>query len=123
VVAIGGEGLQTAVEIAQLKSTDLLIAVDLWRYARLTVITVSLAKEMGAPVIAITDSIVSPLAKKADISFEIATEGVAHSLSITALMSLLNVLVAMLADRVPEQVYESLQRVDATYRGNDFLIM
>jgi DNA-binding MurR/RpiR family transcriptional regulator len=123
VVAIGGEGLQTAVEIAQLRSNDLLIAVDLWRYARLTVITVSLAKEMGAPVIAITDSIVSPLAKKADISFEIATEGVAHSLSITALMSLLNVLVAMLADRVPEQVYESLQRVDATYRGNDFLIM
>jgi hypothetical protein len=59
----------------------------------------------------------------ADISFEIATEGVVHSLSITALMSLLNVMIAMLADRVPEQVYESLQRVDANYRGNDFLMM
>lgn len=122
-IAIGGEGLHTAVEIAQLKTADLLIAVDLWRYTRLTVSTVTMAVEMGTPVIAITDSIVSPLAKMADFSFEIATEGIAHSLSITALMSLLNVFVAMLADRVPEQVYKSLQRVDAAYRGNDLLIL
>lgn len=122
-IAIGGEGLQTAVEIAHLRPDDLLIAIDLWRYARLTLNAVILVKETDAPVIAITDSIVSPLAKMANFSFEIATEGISHSLSITALFSLLNVFVAMLADRVPEQVYESLQRVDATYRGNGLLIM
>jgi len=117
------EGLQSAVEMARIKSDDLLIAVDLWRYVRMTVNAVSQAKETGVPVIVITDSVVSPLAQKADIAFTIATEGVAHSLSITALMSLLNVIVATLADRVPEQVYASLQRVDAAYRGNDLLIM
>jgi DNA-binding MurR/RpiR family transcriptional regulator len=122
-IAIGGEGLQTAVEIAQLRPDDLMIAIDLWRYARLTVHTVTLAREIDIPVIAITDSIVSPLAKMADFSFEIATEGIAHSLSITALLSLLNVFIAMLADRVPTQVYESLKRVDATYKGNGLLIM
>jgi DNA-binding MurR/RpiR family transcriptional regulator len=122
-VAIGGESLHTAVEIAQLKPDDLLIAIDLWRYARLTFHTVTLAREMDTPVIAITDSIVSPLAKMANFSFEIATEGIAHSLSITALLSLLNVFIAMLADRVPTQVYESLKRVDATYRDNSLLIM
>lgn len=120
---IHGEGLHSAVEMARIKPDDLLIAVDLWRYVRMTVNAVSQAQEMGVSIIAITDSIVSPLAQKADIAFTIATEGVAHSLSITALMSLLNVIVAMLADRVPEQVYASLQRVDAAYRNNDLLIM
>jgi DNA-binding MurR/RpiR family transcriptional regulator len=120
--AIQGEGLQAAVDISRLQPDDLMIAIDLWRYVRITVNAVSRAKEVGATVIAITDSIVSPLAQLADIAFEIATEGIVHSLSITALMSLLNVFVAMLADRVPEQVYESLKRVDAAYRGNDLLI-
>jgi DNA-binding MurR/RpiR family transcriptional regulator len=122
-IAVDREGLGAAVEVTQLNPDDLLIAIDLWRYARLTVGAASQAKEKGAQVIAITDSIVSPLAKMADISFEVATEGIAHSLSVTALMSLLNVFVAMLADRIPEQAYESLQRVDAIYRENDLLMM
>ncbi len=122
-VAIEGEGLQSAVELSRIKPDDLMIAIDLWRYVRMTVNAVSQAKEKGTPVIAITDSVVSPLAQMADIAFEIATEGIVHSLSVTALMALLNVFVAMLADRVPQQVYESLKRVDESYRGNDLLIM
>jgi len=106
-----------------LQSGDLLVAIDLWRYVRMTVNAVAMANQRGIQTIAITDSIVSPLAKMADHAFEIATEGVAHSLSVTAVMSFLNVLVAMLADRVPQQVVETLQRVDAAYRNNDLLIM
>jgi DNA-binding MurR/RpiR family transcriptional regulator len=89
----------------------------------MTVNTVSFAKSIGTPVIAITDSVVSPLAQAADIAFEIATEGIAHSRSITAFLSVLNVLIAMLADRVPEQVYESLKRVDEIYRANGLLVI
>lgn len=121
--AVEGEGLQAAIELSCLKPGDLLIAIDLWRYVRMTVNAVHKAKEQGIQTIAITDSIVSPLAQMADNAFEIATEGVAHSLSATSLMSLLNVFIAMLADRIPEQVVESLQRVDEAYRGNDLLIM
>ncbi len=122
-LCVQGEGLQSAIELARIQADDLLIALDLWRYVRTTVNAVSQTKEKGAPVIAITDGIVSPLAQVADIAFHVVTEGIAHSLSITSLMSLLNVIVAMLADRVPEQVYESIQRVDAAYRANDLLIM
>jgi DNA-binding MurR/RpiR family transcriptional regulator len=117
------EGLQSAVDTSRIKSGDLMIAIDLWRYVRMTVNSVSRAKEAGAVVIAVTDSIISPLSQMADYAFEFATEGIVHSLSVTALMSLLNVFIAMLADRVPEQVYESLKRVDAAYRGNDLLII
>jgi DNA-binding MurR/RpiR family transcriptional regulator len=121
--AVDGEGLQAAIELSRLQPGDLLIAIDLWRYVRMTVNAVGMAKERGIQTVAITDSIVSPLAQMADCAFEIASEGVAHSLSVTALMSLLNVIVAMLADRVPQQVVESLRRVDEAYRSNDLLIM
>jgi DNA-binding MurR/RpiR family transcriptional regulator len=121
--AARGEGLQAAVELSQIQTGDLLIAIDLWRYVRITVNAVAWAKENGIPTIAITDSIVSPLAQMADHAFEIAAEGLAHSLSLTGLMSLLNVFIVALADRVPMQVVESLGRVDAAYRGNGLLIM
>jgi DNA-binding MurR/RpiR family transcriptional regulator len=121
--AVEGEGLQAAIELSRLRPGDLIIAIDLWRYVRMTVNAVSMAKERGIQTIAITDSIVSPLAQMADYAFEIATEGIAHSLSVTALMSLLNVFIALLADRVPQQVVESLRRVDEAYRSNDLLIM
>ena len=121
--AFQGEVLQSAVDQSRMKPNDLLIAIDLWRYVRMTVNTVSFAKSIGTPVIAITDSVVSPLAQAADIAFEIATEGIAHSRSITAFLSVLNVLIAMLADRVPEQVYESLKRVDEIYRSNGLLVI
>lgn len=121
--AITGGGLQAAVSLSGLRAGDLLIAIDLWRYVRMTVNAVALAQERDIPTIAITDSIVSPLAKMADHAFEVAAEGAAHSMSVVALISLLNVLVAMLADRVPAQVVETLQRVDAAYRDNDLLIM
>ncbi len=118
-----GEVVQSAVDLSLIKPDDLMIAISLWRYVRMTVNAVMHAKKIGTPIIAITDSVVSPLAKKADISFEIATEGVAHSLSITAILSLVNVFIAMLADRVPEQVYESLMRVDEIYRSNDLVTL
>ena len=121
--AIHGEVLQSAVDTTRIQPEDLLIAIDLWRYVRTTVNAVTQAKKNGAPVIAITDSVVAPLAQMADIAFEIATEGIAHSLSITALMSLLDVFIVMLADRVPDKVFESLKQVDEVYRGNDLLII
>lgn len=121
--SVDGEGLHAAIALSHLKPGDLLIAIDLWRYVRMTVNAVKMAKERGIHTIAITDSIVSPLAQMADYAFEVATEGVAHSLSVTALISLLNVFVALLAERNPQQVVESLQRIDDAYRSNDLLIM
>jgi DNA-binding MurR/RpiR family transcriptional regulator len=121
--AVDGEALRAAIDLSTLKPGDLLIAIDLWRYVRMTVNAVNMAKAKGVHTIAITDSIVSPLAQMADYAFEIASEGIAHSLSVTALMSLLNVFIALLSDKVPQQVLESLRNIDDTYRNNDLLIM
>ena len=78
---------------------------------------------MGVSVIAITDSIVSPLARLADYAFEVVTSGISHSLSATAIMSLLNVFIAALSYKIPEQTMRSLRRVDSAYRDNDLLVL
>jgi DNA-binding MurR/RpiR family transcriptional regulator len=115
-------GISLATDIAQLGRDTLLIAIDLWRYVRSTMEAAQAARRRGARVIAITDTIVSPLAQIADYAFEVATDGTAHSLSPVAVISLLNVFIAALSYRVPEQVMESLRHVDAAYRISNLLL-
>jgi DNA-binding MurR/RpiR family transcriptional regulator len=115
-------GLSLATDIAQLRPDTLLIAVDLWRYVRFMVEAVRAARLRGAKIVAITDSCMSPLAQAADFAFEVATNGTAHSLSPTAVISLLNVFVAALSYQVPDQVMESLRQVDVMYRSNKLLL-
>ena len=115
-------GLNLATDIAQLRPDTLVIAIDLWRYARSVVEAVHAARAQGAHIIAITDSVMSPLAQTADYAFEAATDGTGHSLSPTAVISLLNVFIAALSYRVPEQVMESLRRVDLAYRTSKLLL-
>ncbi|GAB4543858.1 MAG: MurR/RpiR family transcriptional regulator [Anaerolineae bacterium] len=114
-------GLALATEIAQLRPATLLIAIDFWRYVRTTVEAARAARHRGAQVIAITDNLMSPLARAADYAFEVATDGTGHSLSPTAVIALLNVFIAALSYRVPEQVMDALRRVDTIYRTHNLL--
>jgi DNA-binding MurR/RpiR family transcriptional regulator len=116
-------GLPMAIDLVHLKPGSLLIAIALWRYVRSTVKAASVAQQAGVPVIAITDSIVSPLSDKANYVFEISAESTGHSLSPTAVISFINVLVAMLSYMAPEKALEALRRVDAAYYDNDLLLM
>lgn len=117
------EGLSLAADTAQFSNGSLIIAIDLWRYVRSTIGAVANAKKQGARSIAITDSIVSPLARMADFAFEVATDGVSYSLSTTGVMSLLNVLVAAISNLIPAQTMRSLRLVDSAYRDNNLLIV
>ena len=120
--AFGG-GMDVAAEVAQLDQDTLVIAIDVWRYLRTTVQALTTAHKRGARTIAITDSALSPLAQAADYTFEVATEGVAHSLSPTAIIALINVIIARLSFHLPEKTMEALQRVDEAYRENHLLIV
>ncbi len=120
--AFGG-GMDVAAEVAQLDQNTLVIAIDVWRYLRTTVQALTTAHKRGARTIAITDSALSPLAQAADYTFEVATEGVAHSLSPTAIIALINVIIARLSFHLPEKTMEALQRVDEAYRENHLLIV
>lgn len=110
------------VNIAHLGVGDVVVGVSVWRYIRSTVEAVISAKANGARTVAITDSVVSPLARAADYAFEVATDGVAHSLSVTAMMTLINALVAGVSLKDPQRTSQALQRVDQHFLTHGLLI-
>jgi DNA-binding MurR/RpiR family transcriptional regulator len=116
-------GLSMALDLAHIRPGSLLIAIGLWRYVRTTVKAITAAHQAGIPTLAITDSIISPLADQADIVFEVDTDSSGPNLSPTAVISLINTLVANLAARAPEKTLESLRKVENAYQQNDLVIV
>jgi DNA-binding MurR/RpiR family transcriptional regulator len=120
--AVSDGDIVLAVNLAHLTAEDVVVGVGLWRYVRSTVEALAQAKAQGARTIAITDSLVSPLAREADFAFEVTAEGVAHSLSIAAIVSLMNALVAGVSLQDPARSTASLRRVDAQFHARHLLL-
>ena len=109
-------GIPLALELAALTPTSVLVAISVWRYVAGTVLAMERAASVGATRIAITDSVVSPIAQRADYAFQIATEGATHSLSLTGMVTLINAIIAALSIERPKQTARALREVDAVYR-------
>lgn len=114
--------ISLAVSLAHLAPGDVAVGIGVWRYVRSTVEALHQARARGALTIVLTDSIVSPLARQADYAFEIVTDGVAHSLSLTALVALLNALIAGVSLADPARTTASLRRVDAEFQVRHLLL-
>jgi DNA-binding MurR/RpiR family transcriptional regulator len=67
------------------------------------------AQRVGATRIAITDSLVAPIAQHANFAFQIATDGAAHSLSLTSIITLINAFIAALSFTRPKQTARAPQ--------------
>lgn len=117
-----GEVVQV-VNTAHIVADDVVVAIGVWRYIASTVEALVWAKQAGARTVAISDSIVSPLARQADVALEAATEGAAHSLSITAMMSLINALGTDVALRAPERSRDALLRIDRRLQERGLIIL
>ncbi len=109
-------GVRQTFEVARISDGDLVIAITIWRYLRHEVEAVNAARLAGAICIAITDSLVSPIADLADYTFVAATEGAAHSRSLTGILSLIDLISASIAARRPQESMEALKRIDTLYR-------
>jgi DNA-binding MurR/RpiR family transcriptional regulator len=116
----GGEPLGLA--LAFLQPEDVVVAIGFWRNLADIVRAVNHANDIGAQTIGITDNRLSPLARLTTYPFLVATDSVAHGLSPVATVSLLNAFVAALSFEIPDQVVDSLQRVEKAYRRNDLLM-
>ena len=82
---------------------DLLFAISFRPYAAETATIVTQAKAAGATVIAISDSQVSPIARDADISFDIKDAEVRQFRSLTGSLCLAQTLVISYAHRIEKQ--------------------
>ncbi|MEY2459410.1 MAG: hypothetical protein QOG30_1240 [Acidimicrobiaceae bacterium] len=103
--------------LASLKRTDVVIAIDVRRYDVAVLDGASLATKRGVPLIAITDSALSPLARRATATFTIAGEGAGPFDSQTGALAVANTLVTAVAQRLRASATRRLDRVEQAWRA------
>jgi DNA-binding MurR/RpiR family transcriptional regulator len=102
-------------QVIQVTPEDVVIGISYPRYSSRTVKAMKFAREEGATVIAITDSMDSPPAKNASIALT-ARSGMASFVdSLTAPLSLINALIVAAGMRRKEQVSETFERLEGIW--------
>jgi DNA-binding MurR/RpiR family transcriptional regulator len=109
----GGPHLTAA--IAPLDSRDLVIALTFWKGVREIVKAVQWASKRGIATVGITDTIYSPLAKAADVSLIVPTEGSSFFQSMVAPLSLVNGIIAHLAHGANEARKAVMKEAERSY--------
>jgi DNA-binding MurR/RpiR family transcriptional regulator len=111
------EGNDVAVRrsIALIEATDVLLALDLRRYDRWLIDSVGEARKSGCWCVAITDSLLSPLASLADRAVTVSAAGGGPFDSHVGTLALLNLMVAGVADRLRAVATDRLDRTEAAW--------
>jgi len=107
--------------MALVEPADVLVAVDLRRYDRWLVDAVRQARARRCSCIAVTDSLLSPLASLADRTVTVAAAGGGPFDSHVGTLALFNLITAGVADRLRAVATERLDRTEAAWRAGDSL--
>ncbi|MGL4873359.1 MAG: MurR/RpiR family transcriptional regulator [Clostridium sp.] len=106
-------------QIINVKEGDLVIGIGFPRYASKTIDALDFSKLRGARVVAITDSINSPLSAKADVSLIAQSNMASFVDSLVAPLSLINALIIAVGMREKENIaniFGSLERIWEDYK-------
>jgi DNA-binding MurR/RpiR family transcriptional regulator len=95
---------------------DTVIAIDLRRYDSWVVSTVEHARTRGAAIIAVTDSVLSPLAVGAAARFVVSANGIGPFDSHVGTLALCNLLVAAVAAERRTEAVDRLDAAEAAWR-------
>ncbi len=98
-----------AIALGQLKRNDLVVIFGSSPYSNLTVDIVAMAKSLDCKVIAITDSVLSPLKDCATISMNVPTEGQYYSNSFGASFIFVESLLSLVAIELGPLTVEKLR--------------
>jgi DNA-binding MurR/RpiR family transcriptional regulator len=102
--------------LAGLKKGDVVVGISFPRYSRQTVEVLMFAKARGLKTLAITDTLISPLAHHADHVLTARYRMDSFIESFTAAFSLINALVTALGIQEPKNTFASLQRLERIWR-------
>ena len=102
---------------------DLTIGISFPRYTKLTIDVLEYAKENGARVGAITDSLVSPLARNADGVLPVHSRLDSFIESFTAAMSLVNALLTELSIQNPEETMKALKEREFLWQKKEIYVL
>ncbi|MBW6485702.1 MAG: MurR/RpiR family transcriptional regulator [Syntrophobacterales bacterium] len=106
-----------------LDAEDLSIGISFPRYTKLTIDVLKYAKENGARVGAITDSLVSPLARNADWVLPVHSRLDSFIESFTAAMSLVNALLTELSVQNPEETMKALKDRELLWQQKEIYVL
>ncbi|HEX2381275.1 MAG TPA: MurR/RpiR family transcriptional regulator [Acidimicrobiales bacterium] len=115
ILLVAGSPVEVAARSADLASEDVVVAIDLRRYDDALLDAVSMAAEAGATVIAVTDSVLSPLAALADATLVAAVEGTGPFDSHIGVLAIGNALVAGVAARLRHSATERIDRIEGAW--------
>jgi DNA-binding MurR/RpiR family transcriptional regulator len=118
----GGSSPAVARRLAHLERGDIVVAIDLRRYERWVVDAADLAAGRGAVVVAITDSVLSPLARHASATFVATAEGSGPFDSHVGTLALVNALTAGVARKLRRPASSRLDRVERAWRETGALL-
>jgi DNA-binding MurR/RpiR family transcriptional regulator len=116
VTLIDGNPIAVRRQAALLRAGDVLLALDLRRYERWVVDVAQTARAAGVWSVALTDSVLSPLAQIADATVVLAAAGSGPFDSHTGTLAVFDLFVSAVADRLRAHATERLDRLEAVWR-------
>ncbi|MBR3965542.1 MAG: MurR/RpiR family transcriptional regulator [Clostridia bacterium] len=106
-------------QIMHLSKDDTMIAISFPRYSKRIINAVEYAKEVGADVIALTDSRRSPIAAYADQLLTAESDMVSYVDSLVAPLSIINAIIVAVARERQESFSEQLKKLEAIWDEYD----
>ena len=122
VTQVSGSDVTVARQLAGAGADTVIVAIDLRRYERWVVDHVARAVDGGATAIAVTDSLLSPLAAQAAVSFTVAAESAGVFDSHVGTLALTNALVTGTARHLRRSATARLDAVEAAWRAAGTLV-
>jgi DNA-binding MurR/RpiR family transcriptional regulator len=117
-----GSDVAVARQMATAGPSTIVVALDLRRYERWVVECVARAVDAGATAIAVTDSLLSPLARRAEVTFTVAAEGAGVFDSHVGTLALANAVVTGVAGRLRGSATDRLDAVESAWRSAGALL-
>ncbi|MDO5039958.1 MurR/RpiR family transcriptional regulator [Clostridium sp.] len=103
-------------QMINVKEGDLVIGIGFPRYASKTIAALDFSKNKGAKVVAITDSLISPLAAKADLTLIAQSNMASFVDSLVAPLSLINALIISVGMREKENIADIFGSLEAIWQ-------
>jgi DNA-binding MurR/RpiR family transcriptional regulator len=112
---VDGPTVAVARQLAHTTADDVLLSIDLRRYERWVLGALELGAERGATIIAITDSVLSPLARGAAATFVVTAEGAGPFDSHVGTLALVNALSSGVARQLRRPAPARLDRIERAW--------
>jgi len=122
VTRVAGNPVRVAGHLAAVRPGDVVVALDLRRYDRWVVGWTGSAKDLGATVVALTDSHISALAELADELLIVEAESAGPFDTYVGALALLDAVVAGVGRRSRAAATHALDRIEDAWQRTDVLM-